>query len=99
MAMLKKILAPTDFSELSAQGVRYACHLAKDVDAQVIVVNVIVLDESNATTKGEMEQHKQRLEEFVATTVSDRADLKIREVITTGQPYSASAIAPQSHES
>lgn len=90
MAMLKKILAPTDFSELSAEGVRYACHLAKDVGAQVIVLNVIVLDESNATSKREMEQHKQRLEEFVAKTVAHHsADLKIREVVVAGQPYGA----------
>lgn len=89
MAMLKKILAPTDFSELSAEGVRYACLLAKDVDAQVIVLNVIVLDESNTTTKREMERHKQRLEEFVAKTVPHGADLKIREVVVAGQPYGA----------
>lgn len=89
MAVLKKILAPTDFSELSAEGVRYACDLAKDVGAQVIVLNVIVLDESNLTNKHEMEQHKQRLEEFVAKTVSHRADLKIRQVVVAGQPYGA----------
>lgn len=89
MAMLKKILAPTDFSELSAEGVRYACLLAKDVGAQVIVLNVIVLDESNTTTKREMERHKQRLEEFVAKTVPHGADLKIREVVVAGQPYGA----------
>jgi len=89
MALLKKILAPTDFSELSAEGVRYACHLARDVGAQVIVLNVIVLDESNTTGKGEMERHKQRLEEFVGKTISHRADLKIREVVVAGQPYGA----------
>lgn len=89
MGMLKKILAPTDFSELSAEGVRYACLLAKDVDAQVIVLNVIVLDESNTTTKREMERHKQRLEEFVAKTVPHGADLKIREIVVAGQPYGA----------
>ena len=89
MAMLKKILAPTDFSELSAEGVRYAYHLAKDVGAQVIVLNVIVLDESNTTSKREIERHKQRLEEFVAKTVSHRADLKVRAVVVAGQPYSA----------
>ena len=89
MAMLKKILAPTDFSELSAEGVRYACHLAKDTGAQVIVLNVIVLDESNTTTKREMEQHNRRLEEFVAKTANHRADLKIRAVVVAGQPYGA----------
>jgi nucleotide-binding universal stress UspA family protein len=89
MAMLKKILAPTDFSELSAEGVRYACHLAKDVGAQIIVMNVIILDETNTTAKGEVEAHKTRLGEFVAKTVPHRADLKVREVVVAGQPYNA----------
>jgi len=90
MAMLKKILAPTDFSELSGEGVRYACHLAKEVGAQVIVMNVIILDETNTTTKGEIEAHKARLAEFVAKTVPHRsADLKVREVVVAGQAYNA----------
>ena len=90
MAMLKKILAPTDFSELSGEGVRYACHLAKEVGAQVIVMNVIILDETNTTTKGEIEAHKARLAEFVGKTVPHRgADLKVREVVVAGQAYNA----------
>jgi len=90
MAMLKKILAPTDFSELSGEGVRYACHLAKEVGAQVIVMNVIILDETNTTTKGEIEAHKARLAEFLAKTVPHRgADLKVREVVVAGQAYNA----------
>ena len=90
MTLLKKILAPTDFSELSGAGVRYACQLAKEVGAQVIVMNVIVLDESNTTGKGEIEAHSDQLTEFVAKTVPHRgADLKVREVVVAGQPYSA----------
>jgi universal stress protein A len=90
MAMLKKILAPTDFSELSREGVRYASQLAKDVGAQLIVMNVIILDETNTTTKGETEAHKARLAEFVAKTVPHHgADLKVREVVVAGQPYNA----------
>lgn len=90
MAMLKKILAPTDFSDLSSEGVRYACHLAKDVGAQVIVMNVIILDETNTTAKGEIEAHKARLTEFVAKNAPHHGgDLKVREVVVAGQPYSA----------
>ena len=40
MSMLKKILAPTDFSDVSAAGVRYACQLAKDLAAEIIIFNV-----------------------------------------------------------
>lgn len=90
MAILKKILAPTDFSELSGEGVRYACQLAKEVGAQVIVMNVIAIDETNTTTKAETEAHKTRLAEFVAKHVPHHgADLKVREVVVAGQPYNA----------
>ena len=58
MGMLNRILAPTDFSELSARGVRYACQLAKDVGAEVIIFNVVLLDETNVVNKQEVERHK-----------------------------------------
>ena len=90
MATLKKLLAPTDFSELSAEGVRYACKLAKDVGAQVIVLNVVILDESNVVGRGEIAAHEKRLSEFTSKIVGRRADdLKIREVVATGQAYAA----------
>ena len=90
MAMLKKILAPTDFSDLSGEGVRYACLLANDIGAQVIVLNVVVLDETNTVVDGEIEAHKERLTDFVAKAVPNHgADVNLREVVLTGQPYSA----------
>jgi nucleotide-binding universal stress UspA family protein len=86
---IKKILAPTDFSALSAKGVRYACQLAKEVGAQLILINVVLLDESSIIDKHEMEQHKKRLDEFVTKIAADvGGDLKIRKVIDAGQPYS-----------
>jgi universal stress protein A len=89
MAIVKKILASTDFSDLSAKGVRYACRLAKDLGAQLIVINIVLLDESSIVDKHEMEQHKKRLDEFVTKIAADVVgDLKIRKVIDAGQPYS-----------
>jgi nucleotide-binding universal stress UspA family protein len=89
MDILRKILAPTDFSDLSAIGVRYACRLAKDVGAEVTIFHVVVLDESGIN-KREMEEHKQRLDEFVAKNVADvGAILRIRKVVDAGQPYGA----------
>ncbi len=73
MGMLKKILAPTDFSDISAAGVRYACRLAKDTGAEIIIFNVDVLDESNRVDKREIEQHRKRLAEFVTEKVADAA--------------------------
>lgn len=90
MGILKKILAPTDFSDISARGVHYACQLAKDVGAEVIVLNVVLLDETNVVNKQEVERHKKRLEEFIAEKIaSASADLKIGKLVDAGQPYGA----------
>ena len=90
MTMLNKILAPTDFSDISAAGVRYACRLAKDMGAEVIIFNVDVLDESNRVDKREIEQHKKRLAEFVAEKVADaNTGLKMRQLVDAGQPFGA----------
>jgi nucleotide-binding universal stress UspA family protein len=89
MDMLKKILAPTDFSHLSVRGVRYACQLAKDVGAEVTIFNVVTVDESGIN-KREMGEHKQQLDEFVAKNVADfGANLRIRKLIDAGQAYVA----------
>ncbi len=45
MAMINKILAPTDLSDLSAKGVDYACSLAKEVGAEVVIINVVKVEE------------------------------------------------------
>ncbi len=42
---IKKILAPTDLSELSQAGVRYALGLARAVGAEVTVYHVVNLEE------------------------------------------------------
>jgi nucleotide-binding universal stress UspA family protein len=88
--MLKTILAPTDFSDVSASGVRYACKLARELGAEIIIFNVDVLDESNRIDKREMEQHKKKLGKFVADKVADAcAGLKMRQVVDAGQPFGA----------
>jgi len=90
MAIFKTILAPTDFSDVSAAGVRYACHLAKDIGAEIIIFNVDVLDESNRVDKREIEQHKRRLAEFVTEKVPDAAvGLNMRQLVDAGQPFGA----------
>jgi len=89
MDMVKKILAPTDFSDLSARGVRYACQLARDVGAEITIFNAVFVDESGIN-KGEIEEHRQQLEEFVARNFADvGANLRIRKVVDSGQAYKA----------
>src|SRR5207244_11996854 len=43
--MIKKILAPTDLSELSRAGVRYALNKARDHAAEVTIYHVVTVDE------------------------------------------------------
>jgi nucleotide-binding universal stress UspA family protein len=45
MNKIKKILAPTDLSELSLAGVRYALNLARAVGAEVILYHAIEIEE------------------------------------------------------
>ena len=45
MQKIKKILAPTDMSELSSVGVRYALEMAKELTAEVIVYYAVPLSE------------------------------------------------------
>jgi nucleotide-binding universal stress UspA family protein len=90
MALLKKLLAPTDFSELSARGVRYACQLAKDVGAELIIFNVVLLDETNTIDKQEMERHRGRLDRFVTDEIADLSGIpKIHKLVDAGEPYGA----------
>ena len=71
------------------QGSTYACELAKDVGAEVTILNVVTVDESGIN-KREMGEHKQRLDEFVAKNVADvSANLRISKLVDAGQAYFA----------
>lgn len=90
MPILKKILAPTDFSDLSAGGVLYACQLAREVGVELVILNVVLLDETNTINKTEMERHQKRLDTFVADKIGDAAaHVRIRKLVDAGQPYGA----------
>jgi hypothetical protein len=53
--------------------VLYACQLAKDNGAELIIFNVAVLDESKAIDKRQLERHKKQLADFVAEKVGNAA--------------------------
>ena len=87
MNLIKKILAPTDLSPFSAKGVRYACKLAKVLQAQVTIAHVFktaeylsaARDVEIASTRTETENllvrvqdgHKRLLQQFVDRHLSD----------------------------
>jgi len=62
MKPIRKILAPTDLSQFSETGVRYALNLAKDIGAEVTVYHVVNSDE--------LIQYGEEMKEKIA---SDRA--------------------------
>ena len=45
MKKIQKILAPTDLSELSCVGVRYALEMARELSAEAIVYYVVPMGE------------------------------------------------------
>jgi nucleotide-binding universal stress UspA family protein len=98
MALLGKILAPTDFSDLSVKGVRYACQLAKEVGAELVVINVVLVDESGVN-KSELEEHKRYLDDFLSMKFADVvSELRIHKIVETGEPSAAIADRAESEE-
>jgi len=87
MAMIKKILAPTDCSELSARGVGYAMLLAQDLGAELVLMNVVAPDESNYVSTGEIQEHKRMLDDFLAEKVGG-ANTSVRKIVEPGSPAS-----------
>jgi nucleotide-binding universal stress UspA family protein len=85
--MIKKILAPTDFSELASTGVAYAHQLARDLGAELVVMNVIAPDESNYVSSSEHQEHKRQLDEFVDENFGGAgSSVIIRKVVEPGAP-------------
>src|SRR5690242_19038616 len=73
MPEVKKILAPTDFSELSKLGIRYAFDLARNRGAEVIFYHIIDLGEEWPGIRTErtryhdmLEEHRRLLDKFIA---------------------------------
>ena len=76
MQRIKNILAPTDMSELSQAGVRYALDLARRVGAEVTVYHVLSPDELMQRELGGqlshiLEKYEQTLQKFLDAHFSD----------------------------
>jgi nucleotide-binding universal stress UspA family protein len=85
--MIKRILAPTDFSEVAATGVAYAYQLASDLEAELIVITVIAPDESNYVSSGELQERKRQLDEFIAENFGGAgSNVIVRKLVESGVP-------------
>jgi nucleotide-binding universal stress UspA family protein len=97
MPKIKKILAPTDFSELSKLGVRYALELARDTSAEVVVYHVIDFGDEWAEPQREVAAHpdllehsRKKLDAFLAANFADCIDLvEVRHAVEIGTPTQA----------
>jgi nucleotide-binding universal stress UspA family protein len=100
MDPIKKILAPTDLSELSQVGVRYALNLAKAIEAEVTVYHVVDYDtlirygqRSTAPSSFQppdhffLERYQNALSGFLMEHVSDLTpSVRMREKVELGTP-------------
>lgn len=95
MPRVKKILAPTDFSELSKLGIRYALEMARDVSAEVIVYHAIDLGEEWKGLRSELTPYhdmlndtRQMLDRFIGDNFADRIDLvEVQRLVEFGSSY------------
>jgi nucleotide-binding universal stress UspA family protein len=99
MDKIKKILAPTDLSELSLGGVRYALEIAKSEGAEVIVYYVIVYPTLFHTDSSEvdslladefLENGKRLLNSYLTYHFANlMRRVKVRHLAEPGVPHSA----------
>ena len=92
----KKILAPTDLSELSLIGVRAALELAKTIDAEVIVYYVVCLDEfirfelshvKPVLLAKLLQKHRSEVEAILESHLGDvLSSVRVRTVVELGIP-------------
>jgi nucleotide-binding universal stress UspA family protein len=95
MARIKKILAPTDFSDLSKLGIRYALETARDVSAEVIVYHAIDFGADWHNRRADYRPNRDLLAEsgcvmdkFLADNFADMIDLvEVRQVVEVGAPH------------
>ena len=94
MAGMKKILAPTDFSDLSKLGIRHALEMARDMSAEVIVYHAVDVGGSWKTMRSELrlprdviETNRKVLGKFLRDHFADCMDLvEVRQMVEFGAP-------------
>ena len=92
MPRIKKILAPTDFSDVSKLGVRYALEMARDTSAEVVVYHAIEAGSKWKDNPPQVatyyEESRRLLGKFVADNFADCIDLvEVRYAVEFGTPH------------
>ena len=98
MEAIKKILAPTDLSELSCIGLRHALEMGRLRGAEVIVYHVIDLadqwakPEHSGPVREMLECHKQSLDKFLREKFPDEMNLtEVRQWLSSAAPWITSS--------
>jgi universal stress protein A len=95
MPRVKKILAPTDFSELSKLEIRYALDVARDTSAAVIIYHAVDLGEEWKGMSTELslyhdmvEENRRLLDRFISDNFAERIDLvEVRQIVEFGASF------------
>ncbi len=99
---IKRILAPTDLSALSAKGIEYAAELAAKLGAELVVWHAVrteefvsharLLENSPAPARVEqqlvhlVDRHKELLHEFVKRHTAGASGVNPKEVVEMSEP-------------
>ena len=105
MQKIRKILAPTDLSELSAVGVRYALEMAKELNAEVLVYHAVPLGEDwfagyekHGPVRTLLLDEEAALAKYLAERFGDEMkQVQLRQEVEFGIPY-ASTVAMAERE-
>ena len=95
MKKFTKILAPTDLSELSCLGLRYALELAREQSAEIIALHVIPISEDWLSTREEstpvrdlLAKERAALDKFLQERFTEFLNLiELRQRVEVGAPY------------
>jgi len=95
MKKFTKIIAPTDLSELSCLGLRYALELAREQSAEIIVLHVIPISEDWLSTREEstpvrdlMAKERAALDKFLQKNFAEFFSLiELRQRVEVGAPH------------
>jgi universal stress protein A len=95
MVKIKKILAPTDYSELSCIGLRRAFENAREFGAELIVLHVVSMNDDWFSKHEELSpvhsllaEQKECLDRFVREKFADRMNLvEVRQRVELGTAY------------
>jgi nucleotide-binding universal stress UspA family protein len=74
MKTIKKIMVAVDFSDYSLPSVQYASHLASDVGAELLLVNVYNQREIDMLKTISIEQPKFSFEKYLEENITDRQE-------------------------